>query len=196
MTENINKSAHGGVRRGAGRKSGSGRFGEKTKVIRVPESQAETIQAWIKQGKFADIGNFSDLFVPANEATIRLPLYASKVIAGFPSPAEDYVEARLDLNEKLIRNQEATFLLKVQGDSMRDAGILDGDILVVDRSVAPADGKIVIAALDGDLTVKRLRIRDGKTWLLPENPDYPPIAIREESDMVIWGVVTASISQY
>ncbi|WP_319558581.1 MULTISPECIES: translesion error-prone DNA polymerase V autoproteolytic subunit [Thiomicrorhabdus] len=142
------------------------------------------------------MGNFSDLFVPANEATIRLPLYASKVIAGFPSPAEDYVEARLDLNEKLIRNQEATFLLKVQGDSMRDAGILDGDILVVDRSVAPADGKIVIAALDGDLTVKRLRIRDGKTWLLPENPDYPPIAIREESDMVIWGVVTASISQY
>ncbi|WP_394700531.1 LexA family protein [Thiomicrorhabdus sp.] len=127
---------------------------------------------------------------------VELPLFASKVIAGFPSPAEDYVETRLDLNEKLIRNQEATFLLRVQGDSMRDVGILDGDILIVDRSVTPADGKIVIAALDGDLTVKRLKIRDGRTWLLPENPDYRPIEIREESDMVIWGVVTASISQY
>ncbi|MDX1351373.1 MAG: translesion error-prone DNA polymerase V autoproteolytic subunit [Thiomicrorhabdus sp.] len=127
---------------------------------------------------------------------VELPLYAHKVVAGFPSPAEDYVEDRLDLNEKLIRNKEATFLLSVQGDSMKDVGILDGDILVVDRSIQPQDGKIVIAALDGELTVKRLSMKSTGTWLVPENENYPPILVRESSDIVIWGVVTATISQF
>nr|WP_311195299.1 translesion error-prone DNA polymerase V autoproteolytic subunit [Thiomicrorhabdus immobilis] len=135
--------------------------------------------------------------MPEEEAeVVELPLYAHKVVAGFPSPADDYIEARLDLNEKLIRNKEATFLLSVQGDSMKDAGILDGDILVVDRSIQPQDGKIVIAALDGELTVKRLSIKSTGTWLVPENDNYPPILVRESSDILIWGVVTATISQF
>ncbi len=201
-------SKHGGVRPGAGRKTGSGRFGEPTKVVRIPESKVPAIKAWLKlQDRAGD-----KLLSPANQnafnasvgwylpedepAVVALPLYAHKVVAGFPSPAEDYMEARLDLNEKLIRNKEATFLLSVQGDSMKDAGIMDGDILVVDRSIEPQGGKIVIAALDGELTVKRLSIKSTGTWLVPENDNYPPIPVREASDIVIWGVVTATISQF
>lgn len=203
-----NNARHGGQRQGAGRKSGSGRFGEPTKVVRIPESKVPAVKAWLQlnQKNTLNVGSasnqesFNNDFVwhlPENEPQkIPLPLYAHKVVAGFPSPAEDYVEARLDLNEKLVRNKEATFLLSVQGDSMKDAGILDGDILVVDKSIDPQDGKIVIAALDGELTVKRLSIKSTGTWLVPENDNYPPIAVKEESDIVIWGVVTATISQF
>ena len=197
-------SQQGGRRPGAGRKTGSGRYGEPTKVMRVPASKVAMIQSWLqKQQQNAKVNRTVDAsdrvtwFAPDPDAPISpLPLYGHKVVAGFPSPAEDYVEARLDLNEKLIRNKEATFLLSVQGDSMKDAGIMDGDILVVDRSIEPQDGKIVIAALDGELTVKRLSIKSTGTWLVPENDHYPPIAVREESDIVIWGVVTATISQF
>lgn len=199
---------HGGSREGAGRKKGTGRFGEPTKVMRVPQSKVTIIQAWLnlqnKPGLKAILpsnqSQFDSAFtwnLPVDEAEmVELPLYAHKVVAGFPSPADDYIEARLDLNEKLIRNKEATFLLTVQGDSMKDVGILDGDILVVDRSIQPQDGKIVIAALDGELTVKRLSIKSTGTWLVPENDNYPPILVRESSDILIWGVVTATISQF
>jgi len=199
---------HGGQRPGAGRKTGSGRFGEPTKVVRIPESKVPAIKAWLKLNQQVEDSKPSSSNQPQfNKILTRyqpeeypdvvsLPLYAHKVVAGFPSPAEDYVEARLDLNEKLIRNKEATFLLSVQGDSMKDAGITDGDILVVDRSIEPQDGKIVIAALDGELTVKRLSVKSTGTWLVPENDDYPPILVRESSDIVIWGVVTATISQF
>lgn len=205
-------SKHGGKRAGAGRKSGSGRFGESTKVVRIPESKVPVVKAWLAQQQklsqqglnSANQAQFAEQFKDqlrlqrpeGNPALVPLPLYAYKVVAGFPSPAEDYVEARLDLNEKLIRNKEATFLLSVQGDSMKDAGIMDGDILVVDRSIEPQDGKIVIAALDGELTVKRLSIKSTGTWLVPENDNYPPIPVRESSEVVIWGVVTATISQF
>lgn len=205
MSEN-KTSQHGGRRQGAGRKAGSGRFGEPTKVVRIPESKVPAIKAWLKlqdrlKNKQASNQAFYDgvlqWHLPEEDPSIvELPLFAHKVVAGFPSPAEDYVEARLDLNEKLIRNKEATFLLSVQGDSMKDAGIMDGDILVVDRSIEPQDGKIVIAALDGELTVKRLSIKSTGTWLVPENDNYPPIPVREASDIVIWGVVTATISQF
>lgn len=204
---------HGGARTGAGRKTGSGRFGEPTKVMRVPESKVAQIKRWLAQDQSAnDVLEESDkkwtgllknqglsLFHPAdsaNEERVSLPLFSHKVVAGFPSPADDYIENRLDLNEHLIRNQEATFLLVVEGDSMQKAGIKDGDILVVDRSIEPSDGKIVIAALDGELTVKRLSVKSTGTWLVPENDNYPPIPVREEADMVIWGVVTATISRF
>lgn len=210
MTENKKVIAHGGQRQGAGRKKGTGRFGEPTKVVRIPESKVPAIKAWLKlqskvglQGLPVLPANQQDFVeslqwhLPADDPShMPLPLYAHKVVAGFPSPAEDYIEERLDLNDKLIRNKEATFLLSVQGDSMKDAGIMDGDILVVDRSIAPQDGKIVIAALDGELTVKRLSIKSTGTWLVPENDAYPPIAVKEEADIVIWGVVTATISQF
>ena len=211
MTESKNKVIHGGARLGAGRKKGSGKFGEATKVMRVPESKVAEIEQWLKtmksqavntqnidDGKWAGLLEKSpfSVYQPANEALIELPLFSHKVVAGFPSPADDYIEKHLDLNDKLIRNKEATFLLVVEGDSMQKAGIQDGDILVVDRSVTPVDGKIVIAALDGELTVKRLSVKSTGTWLVPENDRYPPIPVREESDMVIWGVVTATISQF
>ncbi len=218
MNNDVEK--RGGSRQGAGRKKGTGKFGESTKVIRVPESKVASIQAWLNLSQaqspglatefslqqsllnesFEKIRQNNAAFVwyqPANEADfIALPLYSHKVVAGFPSPADDYIEERLDLNDKLIRNKEATFLLVVQGDSMQDIGIKDGDTLIVDRSLEPKDGKIVIAALDGELTVKRLSMKSTGTWLVPENDGYPPILVREESDIVIWGVVTSAISQF
>lgn len=218
MSHKVEK--RGGIRQGAGRKKGSGKFGEPTKVLRVPVSKVSEIQAWlnlsnrenrptVKDCVLPAVGLDSSMdksmrdytefscYLPANDVDfIELPLYSHKVVAGFPSPADDYIEERLDLNEKLIRNKEATFLLVVQGDSMQDIGIKDGDTLIVDRSLEPKDGKIVIAALDGELTVKRLSIKSTGTWLVPENDNYPPILVREESDIVIWGVVTATISQF
>jgi DNA polymerase V len=123
------------------------------------------------------------------------PLYACKISAGFPSPADDYLESNLNLNHHLIKHPAATFFLRVEGDSMIGAGIHQGDLLVVDRSLEPTDGKIIIAVLDGDLTVKRLKIKNGVHILMPENKNYPPITIREEMNFSIWGVVTSVIHE-
>lgn len=208
MSKVVKKSQAGGARKGAGRKKGSGKFGEETKVIRVPESKVTLVKTWLEkqaddeklQHQLEEIqqqaGKNLKVQVADLSTEVTLPLYSHKVVAGFPSPADDYVEMRLDLNQKLIKNQNATFLLTVQGDSMKKAGISDGDILVVDRSLPPQDGKIVIAALDGELTVKRLSIKSTGTWLVPENDHYPPIPVKEESDIIIWGLVTSTIKQF
>ena len=123
-------------------------------------------------------------------------LFSSGVSAGFPSPAEDYIEQRLDLNELLIQNPSATFFVRVNGDSMIGAGINHDDILIVDRSLEPISGKIVIAIVDGEFTVKRLIKNNDTCRLVAENPDYPPIEITEDSACEIWGVVTSSINQF
>src|SRR5262245_2382255 len=115
-----------------------------------------------------------------------LPIFLSRVSAGFPSPADDYIEKRLDLNELIIKHPEATFFVKVEGDSMRDAGILSGDILVVDRSLEPSHGKIVVAILNGEFTVKRIHIGPRGVALLPENTAYEPIKIHSDSDFQVW----------
>ncbi|MGR9014228.1 MAG: LexA family protein [Gammaproteobacteria bacterium] len=119
-----------------------------------------------------------------------LPLFTGKVAAGFPSPADDYVEKNLDLNELLVKKPAATFFVRAQGESMLGAGIHPNDILVVDRSIEPVPGKIVICALNGELTVKRLERENDQWKLTAENPEYPDIAIYDELEMVIWGVVT------
>ncbi|MHC1788707.1 LexA family protein [Solidesulfovibrio sp.] len=119
-----------------------------------------------------------------------LPLYLAPVSAGFPSPAEDYIDKKLDLNEHLVRHPAATFFVRAAGDSMRDAGVASGDILVVDRAVTATDGHIVIAALDGELTVKRLRRRNGRLYLVPANPDYAAMEVSPEASFEVWGVVT------
>lgn len=119
-----------------------------------------------------------------------VPLYQDKISAGFPSAGDDSVEERLDLNELLIKHPAATFFLRVSGNSMIGAGIHEGDILIVDRSLKPGHGKIVIASLNGELTVKRLFIEGGKIKLVAENAAYPPIDISEEIDFRVWGVVT------
>ncbi len=128
--------------------------------------------------------------------TQRVPLYLSRVSAGFPSPADDYVESALDLNEYLISNPAATFMVRVSGDSMTGAGIQDGDVLVVDRSQDARPGKIVVAVLDGELTVKRLRKRNGKYVLVPENPAYSPIEVEMEQELFVWGVVTGVVRRF
>lgn len=118
------------------------------------------------------------------------PLFLSRIPAGFPSPADDYLETRLDLNRHCIPHPEATFFLRVSGSSMMDLGILDGDLAIVDRSLKPKSGDVVIAALDGELTVKRLTRQGGGIVLAPGNPEYAPIPVGPDQDLVIWGVVT------
>ena len=122
-----------------------------------------------------------------------LPLFLERVPAGFPSPADGYIDAEIDLNELLIERPESTFFVRVEGDSMTGAGIHDGDVLLVDRAAEPKDGSVVIAAVDGNLTVKRLRIEGSYAWLLPAHPDYEPIELTGEEDLCLWGVVTRSI---
>ena len=122
-----------------------------------------------------------------------LPLFLSRIEAGFPSPADDYVETTLDLNEELISNETATFFLKVSGTSMTDIGIHDGDTIIVDRSIEPTNGDVVVAALDGELTVKRYEVYKGQPALVPESADHDPIPIEEGQSFVVWGVVTRSI---
>ncbi len=118
---------------------------------------------------------------------------AGTVAAGFPSPAEQYMEPPLDLNAFLVKRPAATYFVRVEGDSMDGAGIFDGDILVVDRSLTPADGDVAVASVDGDFTVKTLRRRNGEVWLEPANPDYPPVRVGGESELKIFGRVTAAI---
>ena len=125
-----------------------------------------------------------------------LPLFDSKIQAGFPSPADDHLDLKLDLNKYLITHPAATFLTRVIGDSMINAGIFENDILVVDRSIQAVDGKIVIAVSNGELTVKRLKYNNGKSYLAAENDAYKPIEINIEKDTdstTIWGVVTSVI---
>jgi len=116
--------------------------------------------------------------------------YSCAVTAGFPSPADDYLESKLDLNDYLIKHPSATFFVRVVGDSMVNAGIHNNDIIIVDRSIKPKHGKIIVAALDGQMTVKRLYRRDKKVILLPENNLFKPIEISDSMEIVIWGVAT------
>ena len=143
---------------------------------------------------------FFPLAAAKSPRRVLLPLALSRVRAGFPSPAEDYVEGRLDLNELLVRRPAATFFLRVEGDSMTGAGIHNGDLLVVDRAATAGDGSVVVACVDGRMTVKRLRHGlGGELRLEGEHPDYPPLVFRPPDDdcddagVMVWGVVTAVI---
>ncbi len=127
---------------------------------------------------------------------ITIPVLLWKIQAGFPSPAEDYAAGPINLNTHLIHHPEATFVLRVSGHSMQGAGIFDGDEILVDRALTPTDGRIVVASVNGELTVKRLRLQPGQPPLLvPENPDFPPISLREGDECQIWGVVTRVLHQ-
>ncbi len=124
---------------------------------------------------------------------IKLPLYCYTISAGFPSPAEDYIDKKLDLNDYIIKHPAATFFVKVKGYSMQDCGISDGDLIVVDRALDPIDKSIVVAFLDGEFTIKRVRIKKDKLYLVPENSGYKPIEVTKEMDFQVWGVVTHAI---
>jgi DNA polymerase V len=128
-----------------------------------------------------------------NTQRLRILLCSAAVPAGFPSPAEDYMDRKLDLNEHLIKHPAATFFVKAAGHSMMNAGIHDGDLLIVDRALEPADKKIVIAVINGDMTVKRIRKIRGRLYLMPENDAFLPIEVTEDADFQVWGVVTSVI---
>lgn len=128
-------------------------------------------------------------FKPENFSK-KSPLYSSSVQAGFPSPADDYMEKNLNLHEYLVRHPAATFFVKVEGNSMNEANIYKDDILIVDRSLSPSNKMIVIAVLNGEFTVKRLLIKNDSIYLMPENSQFKPIKIEKETDFQIWGVVT------
>ena len=130
------------------------------------------------------------VYIADNGSRCWRPLFGSSVPAGFPSPADDYIERSLDLNEHLIRHPAATFFMRASGDSMIGERIHSGDLLVVDRAKEAADGSIVIAVLDGELTVKRLHRQKGRITLESANPKYPALVVSEETDFSIWGVVT------
>ncbi len=136
------------------------------------------------------------IYPVSTEKEVELLLFSQRIQAGFPSPADDYISEKLDLNKFLIKNQATTYCVRVEGDSMVGAGIQSGDILIVDRSIQPRENLIVIAILDGELTVKWLKRQKGKLLLCPDNNDFSPIEIHEESDFQIWGVVVHSIHTF
>lgn len=137
------------------------------------------------------------VFIPLSGVPrLALPIDEVRVSAGFPSPAADYADNRLDINEYLIRNPVSTFFFSVEGDSMQGAEIFDGDILVVNKSIRPRHGQIVVAFVDGERLVKRLYQRGGRVALLAENPNYPPLEIRDGMELLIWGVVTGKFKNF
>ena len=139
--------------------------------------------------------SITEIYGVDKKTKVACPLFVAGVSAGFPSPADDYIDRMLDLNELLIKNPSATFFVRVAGESMKDAGIYDGDILIVDRSLESRNGKIVIAVVNGELTVKRLIKNNGSCKLAAENPNYPSLEITDESQCEIWGVATSVIRQ-
>ena len=197
-------NSRGGKRESAGRKLGTGRFKEATTVVRMPASQLPVVKdflaAYQRKKLSADLDVVGDIALPAlNTTPIKLPLFLSKVAAGFPSPAEEHVEKRLDPSEFLIDQKDATFFVTIQGYSMMDVGLLPGDKAVVDRSKLASIGDIVLAVIDGEFTIKTLaRKKDGAPRLLPANSTgaFNPIEIKEGMDFEIWGVVTGSFRRF
>ncbi|WP_022949708.1 LexA family protein [Methylohalobius crimeensis] len=184
----------GGARPGAGRKPCTGPYGEPTRAIRVPVSALPVLKAWLAaKGKAPPARSCLPAPAPAGH---HLPLYGSKVPAGFPSPADDHQEDGLDLNQHLVKHPAATFFVRVEGDSMTGAGIHHGDLLVVDRALEPKSGSIVVAAVNGELTVKRLKVEGERLWLMPEHPDFKPLEIGEGMEFLIWGVVAHAVRSF
>lgn len=198
------RPTRGGKRLNAGRKTGSGKFGEPTEVVRVPASQKPVIvnflAAYQRKHQLEDAIDISSLMLPVlQHKSFNIPLFNSKVPAGFPSPADDHVEKRLDPSEYLIDQADATFFVTIQGESMIEAGLMPGDKAVVDRSKMPIIGDIVLAVVDGDFTIKILnRQKNGYPRLLPANASgqYQPIEIKEGMQFEVWGVVTGSFRRF
>ena len=129
-------------------------------------------------------------FKPDLDNPIELPFIEAGINAGFPSPAADFDESKISLDNVLVKNREATFYAKASGNSMIGAGIDNGDILVIDRSIEPQNNKIAVCFIDGEFTVKRIQIEKDCVYLLPENTAFQPIKVTEENELIIWGIVT------
>jgi DNA polymerase V len=137
-----------------------------------------------------------DIYKVSTELNIRIPVVGESIRAGFPSPAEDFSDVSIDLNRELIKNPAATFFGRVRGDSMKDLGIDEGDLLVIDKSLEPADGKLAVCFIDGEFTLKLIRIEENGLWLMPANDKYKPIRVTEESDFEVWGIVVYVIKSF
>ena len=130
------------------------------------------------------------------DISLELPLAGSKIKAGFPSPAEDFLDTGIDLNKELIKNPASTFLGKVSGDSMQDLGISDGDIVVIDKSKEVVDGKIVVCFIDGEFTMKTIKFEEDFCWLMPANEKYQPLKVTKDNEFIVWGIVTHVIKSF
>ena len=134
-----------------------------------------------------------DIYTPDISSDLPLPFASEGIQAGFPSPAQDYITESIDLNREIVRHPAATFYGKVSGTSMIDEGIEPGDILVIDRSLEPADGDLAVCCIDGDFTLKRIHLVPGAVWLVPSNENFDPILVTPDNKFEIWGVVTYTI---
>jgi DNA polymerase V len=192
MQPKQSKTRHGGRRKGAGRKP---IYGEPTKLIRVPESQVPVVSRYLdalKQSVPSAAGVTDAALRPiaAERTATHVPALGRQVRAGEPASGDDYLEDVVDLGRHLVRDPASTFLMKVNGWSMRDAGIAHGDELVVDCDVSPDDGRVVVAEVDGELTVKRLK-KSAVGWSLQAaNPDFDDVPVHDKNALHIWGVVT------
>ena len=134
-------------------------------------------------------GPVLDFYTPDFSTQLELPLAAGAISAGFPSPAEEYIELAIDLNKELIKHPAATFYARVKGSSMIDAGIADGDLLIIDKALEPKDGDIAVCFIDGEFTLKRLALKEDGIYLMPANAEFKPIRITEENDFLVWGML-------
>ena len=137
-----------------------------------------------------------EFYRPNYNTTLDLPFVDGGISAGFPSPADDFLDINIDLNKHLIKNPSTTFYGRVRGNSMIDAGIHDGDLLVIDKSLEPQSDKIAVCFIDGEFTVKRIQIEKDTVWLIAENKDYQPIKVTKENELLIWGIVTNVIKDF
>lgn len=136
------------------------------------------------------------IYGASTETNLALPLLSFGISAGFPSPALDFIDLTIDLNKHLIKHPTATFYGRVKGVSMKDAGIDDDDLLIIDKSIEPNDGKIAVCYIDGEFTLKRIKLDKTGCWLMPANESYKPIQITENNDLRIWGIVTHVIKSF
>lgn len=135
-------------------------------------------------------GNVIDIYSALSETELEIPMIPGGISAGFPSPALDFIDLTIDLNKHLIKHPSATFYGRVKGESMKDAGIFDNDLLIIDKSLEPVNGKIAVCYIDGEFTLKRIKLENKEVWLMPANTEYKPIKIEEYNNLIIWGIVT------
>jgi DNA polymerase V len=137
-----------------------------------------------------------EFYTPDFSTELELPYIDAGLRAGFPSPADDFIEISIDINKEYIKNKDTTFFAKVKGNSMINAGIFDGDLLIIDKSLEPQNDKIAVCQIDGEFTVKRIKIEKDVVWLIAENDDFKPIKVTPDNELLIWGIVTASIKKF
>lgn len=140
--------------------------------------------------------NLLNFYTPNYSSELYIPFFDVGISAGFPSPADDFIELTIDLNKEIIKNKDTTFFAKVKGHSMKNVGINDGDLLVIDKSLEPKNNRIAVCQIDGEFTVKRIKIEKGVVWLIAENEEYQPIKVTSENDFLIWGIVTNAIKSF